>query len=113
MDRLRSVWFESRHLDAGAPALRAELAALAPDARATMLAVGDRFAAVSLTLAQQYCRRAPAAWRRGEDFFRRWVAHGETLAAAEPASREAAAAYFGVDVTLLATLSAGDFDAWI
>src|SRR5438876_9962039 len=113
MDRLRSVWFESRHLDAGAPALRAELAALGSDACESVLAVGDRLAAASLTLAQQYCRRAPAAWQFGEGFFRRWVAHGETLATVEPASREAAAAYFGIDVSALATLAADDFDAWV
>jgi len=113
MDRLRSVWFESRHLDAGAPALRAELAALGSDACESVLAVGDRLAAVSLTLAQQYCRRAPAAWQLGEDFFRRWVAHGETLATVEPASREAAAAYFAVGVESLAALPADDLDAWI
>ncbi|MBI3770648.1 MAG: VWA domain-containing protein [Deltaproteobacteria bacterium] len=113
MDRLRSAWFESRHLDAGAPALRAELQALDPDARAAVLAVGDRLAAVSLTLAQQYCRRAPAAWRLGGGTFRRWVRHGEALATEEPASREAAAAYFALAPGAIAALPEGELEAWL
>ena len=113
MPRLRSVWFESRHLDAGAPALRGELAALDAAAREEVLAAGDRLAAVSLTLAQQYCRRAPAVRRRGEAAFRRWLRPGEALAAEEPASREAAAAYFALDAAALAALPDADLDVWL
>ncbi len=110
MDRLRSLWFESRHLDADAPGLRDELDALPPPVREEVLAVGDRLAAVSLTLAQQYCRRAPAAARLGTDVFTRWVAHGEALATGEPASRDAAASYFALPP---AALAHADLDAWI
>src|SRR5436190_20813884 len=106
MDRLRSLWFESRHLDVGAPRVRAELDALAPDVREEVLATGDRLAAVSLTLAQQYCRRAPAARRLGDDAFQRWVQHGAALATEEPSSRDAAAAYFAVAPEPLAALPA-------
>ena len=112
MDRLRSLWFESRHLDAGAPRLRAELDALDPDAREEILAIGDRLAAVSLTLAQQYCRRAPAARRLGADAFRRWVDLGTALATEEPASRDAAAAYFAAPPEPIATLPETSARLW-
>lgn len=113
MDRLRSLWFESRHLDAGAPGLRAELDALPPDLREHVLEVGDRLATASLTLAQQYCRRAPAAGRLGAATFARWVAHGESLATGESGSRDAAAAYFALGPDALAALPPSDLDAWI
>jgi hypothetical protein len=113
MQRLRSVWFESRHLDTGAPTLRAELAALDAAAHAEVLAVGDRLAAVSLTLAQQYCRRAPAAWALGRDRFVRWVRCGEALATEEPASRDAAAAFFSLPADAIGTLADGDLEAWL
>lgn len=113
MDRLRSLWFESRHLDAGAPGLRDELAALDPAMRESVLAVGDRLAVVSLTLAQQYCRRAPAAARLGPAVFARWVAHGEALATAEPGSRDAAASYFALAPEALAAVPADDVEAWL
>lgn len=112
MSRLRSLWFESRHLDAGAPALRARLAALPDAARELLLAIGDRLAATSLTLAQQYCRQAPDAWALGEDAFVRWVAGGERLATSDHGSRNAAAAYFAEPPARLASVPAATFDAW-
>jgi len=112
MDLLRSLWFESRHLDVGAPRLRAELDALDPDAREEILAIGDRLAAVSLTLAQQYCRRAPAARRLGTDAFRRWVELCTALATEEPASRDAAAAYFAAAPEPFATLPEASTRLW-
>jgi len=112
MDRLRSLWFESRHLDVGAPRVRAELDALAPDVREEVLATGDRLAAVSLTLAQQYCRRAPAARRLGDDAFQRWVQLGAAFATEEPYSRDAAAAYFAVAPEPLAALPAASMELW-
>jgi nitric oxide reductase NorD protein len=113
MSRIRSLWFESRHLDAGAPGLRAELAALPEPARDLLLAVGDRLAATSLTLAQQYCRQAPAAWALGDATFARWVATGERLAVGEHGSRNAAGAYFAVPPAALADLPPATLDAWL
>src|SRR5262245_40259788 len=104
MQRLRSLWFESRHLTSGAPALATELAALAAAERELLLANGDRLATLSLTLAQQYCRQAPAAWRLGPSRFARWFAGGESLAVGETGSRTAAAAYFALPVAQLAEL---------
>ncbi|HEY2387549.1 MAG TPA: VWA domain-containing protein [Candidatus Binatia bacterium] len=112
MDRLRSLWFESRHLDVGAPQVRTELDALDPGARDEILTIGDRLAAVSLTLAQQYCRRAPAARRLGVDAFRRWVRLGTALATEEPASRDAAAAYFAAAPEPLAALPEASARHW-
>ena len=113
MSRLRALWFESRHLESGAPGLHAALAALDPAARAELLETGDRLAATSLTLAQQYCRRAPAAWRLGAGAFRAWVARGERLALAESGSRAAALAYFGLEPARLLAVPAADLDLWI
>ncbi|MEB2283490.1 MAG: hypothetical protein B6D46_06950 [Polyangiaceae bacterium UTPRO1] len=113
MRHLRSLWYESRHLDASAPELRVRLAALHEPARARLLAAGDRLAATSLTLAQQYCRQAPAAWALGEAAFARWLAGGERLAAGEHGSRHAAAAYFAAAPAALASVPAADLDAWL
>ena len=113
MSRLRSLWFESRHLDAAAPRLRAELAALDAAARAEVLAAGDRLAATSLILAQQYCRQAPAAWRLGRDVFRRWMERGERLATGENASREAASSYFALAPAALAEVPDTEIDLWL
>ncbi|MEO6030088.1 MAG: VWA domain-containing protein [Candidatus Binatia bacterium] len=113
MSRIRSLWFESRHLETGAPELRATLAALPDEARAILLTVGDRLAGLSLTLAQQYCQQAPAAWALGPSAFARWVVGGERLAGGEHGSRNAAAAYFGLDPAMLTALPADDLETWL
>lgn len=113
MSRIRSLWFESRHLDTGAPELRARIAALPAAERDLLLAVGDRLAGMSLTLAQQYCRQAPDAWAIGAVAFARWVGGGERLAAGEHGSRNAAASYFALPPAALAGLAPADLDAWL
>jgi hypothetical protein len=113
VSRLRSLWFESLHLETGAPELRRQLADLPPAECDVLLAVGDRLAAISLTLAQQYCRQAPAAWTLGRAAFARWVAGGERLAGGEHGSRTAAAAYFALPPAQLTGLPAADLDAWL
>jgi nitric oxide reductase NorD protein len=113
MSRLRGLWFESRHLDAGDSQVLPDLAALGAEEREEVLATGDRVAAVSLTLAQQYCRRAAAGWRLGPVEFHRWVDRGLRLAAAETGSRAAAASYFALAPAALAALPATDVDTWI
>src|SRR5262245_8648230 len=112
---LRHLWFDNRHLlgDAAGQALLAALQSLGPRPRETILATGDRLAAVSLTLAQAFCRTAPAAWRafwaRG---FARWVNIGERLAGEEPISRDGAAAYFAIDPHALARLGLAIVEEW-
>jgi len=113
MSRIRSLWFESRHLDTGAPELRARLAALPDDERAVLLGVGDRLAAISLTLAQQYCRQAPDAWALGVEAFTRWIAGAERIAGGEHGSRNAAASYFTLPPAMLVGLARRDLDAWL
>ena len=113
MRRLRSLWFESRHLEAGAPELRAAISALPEAAHDVLLTVGDRLAAISLTLEQQYCRQAPAAWELGAAAFARWVDGGERLAAGEHGSRSAAAAYFALPPALLTSRPPADLEAWL
>ncbi|MBI3757884.1 MAG: hypothetical protein HY267_07905 [Deltaproteobacteria bacterium] len=100
MASLRHLWFDSRHLlgDAAGQALVTALDNLGTKPRETILTTGDRLATVSLTLAQVFCRNAPAAWRVfGAQGFARWVRIGEHLASEEPSSRDGAAAYFAVD----------------
>src|SRR5713101_2759159 len=100
MPSLRHLWFDHRHLlgDAAGQALLAALEALGPRPRETILTTGDRLAAISLTLAQAFCRTAPTAWRvfRAKGF-PRWVQIGERLAGEEPTSRDGAVAYFAID----------------
>ena len=100
MSSLRHLWFDTRHLlgDEPGQTLLAELEALASEARETILATGDRLAEVSLTLAQAFCRKAPAAWHVfGPDVFLRWAAIGEHLAGEDPPSRDGALAYFTIE----------------
>lgn len=91
----------------------AELDALPSPARETLLAAGDRLADSSLTLAQAFCRNAPAAWHTfGEDRFAQWVQVGERFVRDEPTSREGAAAYFSIPPDVLARLGWDQVEAW-
>lgn len=115
MPSLRHLWFDNRHLlgDAAGQALLAALEALGPRPRETVLATGDRLAAISLTLAQAFCRTAPTAWRAfGAKGFSRWVKVGEYLASEEPTSREGAAAYFAIDPHELARVGLELAEEW-
>ena len=115
MSSLRHLWFDNRHLlgDAVGQALVAALDALGSRPRETILNTGDRLAAISLTLAQTFCRTAPAAWQAfGAKGFSRWVRIGERLAAEEPASRDGAAAYFAIDPHAVARLGLPLVEEW-
>ena len=112
---MRHLWFDNRHLlgDAAGQSLLAELTALNPRTRETILAAGDRLAALSLTLAQAFCRNAPAAWRVfGAKGFRRWLKIGERLAGEEPVSRDGAVAYFAIDPSVLDRLGLDVVEEW-
>ena len=115
MSSIRNLWFDTRHLlgDARGHALLAELNALPESARETVLTAGDRLADISLTLAQVFCRNAPASWHVfGEDVFSRWVQVGEQFVRQEPTSREGAAAYFSIPPDELARLGLDQAEAW-
>ncbi len=115
MSSVRTLWFDTRHLLGGArgQALLAELDALPAPARGTLLAAGDRLADSSLTLAQVFCRTAPAAWHTfGEERFARWVQVGERFVRHEPTSREGAVAYFSIPPDALARLGWDQVEAW-
>ena len=115
MSSVRNLWFDSRHLlgDERGHALLAELDALPAPARETLLAAGDRLADSSLTLAQVFCRNAPAAWHTfGEERFAQWVRIGERFVRDEPTSREGAAAYFSIPPDALARLGWEQVEAW-
>lgn len=91
----------------------AELDALPAPAREALLEAGDRLANSSLTLAQVFCRNAPAAWHTfGEDRFAQWVRVGERFVRDEPTSREGAAAYFSIPPDVLARLGWDQIEAW-
>lgn len=116
MSSVRNLWFDTRHLLGGARghALLAELDALPAPARETLLATGDRLADNSLTLAQVFCRTAPAAWHTfGEERFARWVRVGERFVRHEPTSREGAVAYFSIPPDALARLGWDQVEAWV
>ncbi len=115
MSSLRHLWFDSRHLlgNSAGQTLLTELDALGMRTRETLLSTGDRLAALSLTLAQTFCRVAPAAWRVfGAKEFPRWVAIGECLAGEEPSSREGAAAYFTIDPHSLSLIGLDIAEEW-
>ncbi len=116
MSSVRNLWFDTRHLLGGprGQALLAELDALPAPARETLLAAGDRLADSSLTLAQVFCRNAPAAWQAfGEDRFTHWVQVGEQFVRHEPTSREGAVAYFSIPPDALARLGWDQVEAWV
>ncbi len=116
MSSVRNLWFDTRHLLGGprGQALLAELDALPAPARETLLAAGDRLADSSLTLAQVFCRNAPAAWQAfGEDRFTHWVQVGEQFVRHEPTSREGAVAYFSIPPNALARLGWDQVEAWV
>ncbi len=98
MNTLRSLWLGSHLLtDPAGAAAHEEAAALGPAVHERLLAAGDRLAAASATLAQQYYRQAAAAWKSfGSVEFDRWFTLGEKLATSEPVCRDGAAAYFAV-----------------
>lgn len=115
MSSLRHLWFDSRHLlgDVAGHMLLAFLDSLGPKPRELILATGDRLAAISLTLAQTFCRNAPAAWQAfGPKEFPRWVRIGEQLASEEVSSRDGAAAYFAVDPQALALTGLDVAEEW-
>lgn len=116
MPSLRRLWFDNRHLlgDKAGQVLLAELNALDAQTREEVLTAGDRLATLSLTLAQTFCRHAPAAWRTfGKRGFWRWVQIGERLASQEPASCDGAAAYFTVHPRVFARLGLDVAEAWV
>jgi len=115
MSSLRHLWFDSRHLlgNSTGQTLVAELDVLGTRTRESILTTGDRLAVLSLTLAQTFCRVAPAAWRVfGAKEFLRWVAIGERLAGEEPSSRDGAAAYFTIDPHSLSLIGLDIIEEW-
>lgn len=115
MSSLRHLWFDSRHLlgDAAGQTLLAALDSLGTKPREKILTTGDRLATVSLTLAQTFCRAAPAAWKAfNAKEFSRWVRVGERLASEEVSSRDGAAAYFAIDPQALSLVGLEVAEAW-
>jgi hypothetical protein len=95
----RSVWLSNHLLDepAGVAAHQRAMA-LGPESHEKILRLGDRLAEASGILAQQYYKRAGAAWDHfGDDGFLRWFSLGEELVQEPVSCREGAMAYFGVE----------------
>src|SRR5262245_21631493 len=94
----RALWFES-HLfaDRAGRQARAECERLGDQIHTRILREGDRLAAASPVVAQQYYKAAAAAWRAfGERDFGRWIDLGFSLLALEAGQRDAAFAFFSV-----------------
>lgn len=110
----RSLWFES-HLFAEARGRRARRACerLGAQTHATILAAGDRLAAASPAVAQQYYRVAAAAWVAfGAEGFAAWVELGAAVLAGGPVQRDAALAFFSVPANGLARAGLRRLRAW-
>src|SRR6185295_12042951 len=110
----RSLWFES-HLFADASGRRARAAAerLGDEVHARILGVGDRLAATSAAVAQQFYRHAAAMWQTlGADDFGRWVGLGQDLLTVDPANRDTALAFFSVTPKAVASGGIVELAAW-
>jgi len=110
----RSLWFES-HLFADPRGRRArrECEGLGAQVHECILAAGDRLAAASVAVAQQYYRVAPAAWVvLGAAEFAAWVDLGAAVLAGGPAQRDAALAYFSVPAKAFARAGLPRLRAW-
>src|SRR5689334_14203649 len=110
----RFLWFES-HLFADRAGRRAGEAAerLGAETHEHILIAGDRLAATSAAVAQQFYRHAAAVWHGlGADDFARWVALGQDLLAVEPPNRDAALAYFSVAPKAVAAVGVAGLSAW-
>ncbi len=111
---MRQLWYETHLLDdpAGKVA-RQRAVALGPAVHDELLAIGDRLAHESATLAQRFYLHAPDAYRAFGGDFARWVALGEGLATREPMVREGAVAYFDLAVVDAAALGLDALERWI
>jgi nitric oxide reductase NorD protein len=110
----RSLWFES-HLFADRAGRRAREAGerLGPQIHEQILAAGDRFAAASPAVAQQFYRHAAAVWHAlGPDGFGRWLVFGQDLLSSEPSHRDAALAYFSATPKAVADAGILRLSAW-
>jgi hypothetical protein len=110
----RSLWFES-HLFADRAGRRAREAAerLDPHVHEAILQCGDRLAAASPAVAQEFYRHAPAVWEAlGADGFRRWFELGDGLLANELSRRDAALAYFSVPAKAVGKVGVAHLAAW-
>jgi nitric oxide reductase NorD protein len=110
---MRQLWYESHLLatDSG-KAARRQCAGLGPNAHEKILAIGDRLARESATLAQRFYCNAAEAYVAFGDQFDRWVATGEQLAAQEPSVREGAAAYFEVPISTARAIGLDGLGRW-
>jgi hypothetical protein len=105
MSKARS-WLESRHLERnpeGARAL-ASLAALEPAIRARVLDYGDFLACSSVSLAHAYFVAAVAAHRSPSRDGNLWQRCAETIVGEDVIGRNAAAAYFALDPSRMASV---------
>jgi len=110
----RSLWFES-HLLHDRAGRRARLACerLGAAAHEKILLAGDRLAATSPAIAQQFYRHAADVWQAvGVDDFDRWLRLGEGFLHGSVAHREAAMAYFGVLPRVIAAAGLARVAEW-
>ncbi|HUI26586.1 MAG TPA: VWA domain-containing protein [Candidatus Kryptonia bacterium] len=111
---MRQLWYETHLLDseAGKTARRRGIA-LGASIHEKILAIGDRLARESALLAQRFYCRAPDAYAAFGGDFDRWVSVGERLATGELPLREAAVAYFEINIAVAAELGLDTLDRWV
>jgi len=111
---LRSLWFES-HLFADRAGRRAREAAehLGPEIHEHVLAAGDRLAATSAAVAQQFYRHAAAVWQAlGPREFEAWLVLGQELLSGQPSLRDGALAYFTIAPKAVAAVGVSGLSQW-
>jgi nitric oxide reductase NorD protein len=110
----RALWFES-HLFADRAGRRARTACeqLGAQTHETILAAGDRLAAASVSVAQQFYRHAAGVWQTvGARDFDAWLRLGQDLLTGNPPSGDAALAYFSVTPRALSRVGLAGVTAW-
>jgi hypothetical protein len=111
----RALWFES-HLfaDRAGRQARSDCERLGDDVHERILREGDRLAAVSPVVAQQYYKHAAGAWKAlGARDFGRWVDLGAQLLALEAGQRDAALAYFSLTARALSAAGIRRIAEWV
>jgi len=111
----RALWFES-HLfaDRTGKQARTECERLGDAVHQRILQQGDRLAAISPVIAQEYYKRAAAAWKGlGEKDFNRWVDLGAGLLSADTVQRETALTFFSVPARALIAAGIERMSLWV
>ncbi|HVM96162.1 MAG TPA: hypothetical protein VMT89_07220, partial [Candidatus Acidoferrales bacterium] len=114
MNPTRSLWFES-HLftDRAGRRARAACEELGSTIHEEILELGDRVAALSPIIAQQYYKTAPGVWQAaGKATFRSWFDLGFDLLTGDTLPRDAAMAFFAISAKTATAAGLAKLGTW-